>query len=249
MHSDFFQTAEMEILLLLATLMLGHVTSSVAHMTTEGNYMISVGRHILSDPQGMGHLHSVHPRAVGSCQTEQLGEIFEDITESCGEALLTVTTVQSLETPEGFSALKSLCKRRCGRILTTFTDTCGFPFLGQRFRTVCASNDEDLCLSLSQENNGSLILALCGLTPTVSCSAECRDALEEFRSNLGCCVQTLFNSSVFGLDLLPIASHQLWSVCGVESVELCADPFGGGTAHTGTILLIEVLLIGTLALM
>lgn len=193
---------------------------------------------------GPRDLHSLHRRGtIGSCSLEQVGEIFEDITISCGKASAAIITSESIETPAALSTLNTLCKRSCGRILTTFTDTCDFSHIGRVFRTVCASNEDRLCLLASQENNGSEILDLCGPFPPVTCSAECRDAVVEFRSSLGCCVQSTFNSSVLGSDLLPQASPSLWSVCGVETVDPCPDPFGTALSITGSTPLVGTLLL------
>ena len=63
-------------------------------------------------------------------------------------------------------------------------------------------------------------------SPPFTCSNTCRDAVEDFRAIHGCCVTNAFNTSVFGLQVFPIANYSLWRACGVETVSTtCPSPF------------------------
>ena len=51
-----------------------------------------------------------------------------------------------------------------------------------------------------------------------SCSSECRDLLITIRSELGCCIESLYNNSKVRIyDPISFA-YSLWSTCGVEPV-------------------------------
>ena len=56
----------------------------------------------------------------------------------------------------------------------------------------------------------------CGTSPA-ACSPECRNFLTTTRAELGCCVQLINSSRVFG-GPLPLFSNALWVQCNVETV-------------------------------
>ena len=53
-------------------------------------------------------------------------------------------------------------------------------------------------------------------TPTEDCSAACKEGLQQFNDELGCCVNSIYNNSFPG-EYLPFAEYSLWSNCGLES--------------------------------
>ena len=51
---------------------------------------------------------------------------------------------------------------------------------------------------------------------TKKCSDSCRRGLHQVRSELGCCLNSIYNNSFVG-EHLPFANYSLWSNCGLES--------------------------------
>jgi len=70
-----------------------------------------------------------------------------------------------------------------------------------------------------------------------SCTEACRTAVVSFRENLGCCVNNLFNTSLYSSYA---TSYELWSMCGVETVGVCGRESGQAPAADITKLLFAI---------
>ena len=63
------------------------------------------------------------------------------------------------------------------------------------------------------------------------CSDECRNGLTALRTELGCCINTIYNGSGSASALFqPLFNDSLWSLCGVETVPTGGCP--GGDEYT-----------------
>ena len=85
----------------------------------------------------------------------------------------------------------------------------------------------DLYATVITECNRSIALEACPGTA-------CTDAIEAFRSDLRCCVNNIYNSSLFAVigGSLP-TSIELWNRCGVVSPGFCGSTIeAGGSAST-----------------
>ena len=51
---------------------------------------------------------------------------------------------------------------------------------------------------------------------TESCSDSCKEGLRQVRSEIGCCLNSIYNNSFVG-EHLPFANYSLWSNCELES--------------------------------
>lgn len=54
-----------------------------------------------------------------------------------------------------------------------------------------------------------------------SCSPECKQSLAEFQSDLGCCLNVVYNSTarILGLDTFPLANDSLYRLCELDTPE------------------------------
>ena len=103
-----------------------------------------------------------------------------------------------------------------------------------------------LCHVNSQGENCNLVfdqiaintgLNECNMDQT-SCSDACREALEIFRNEQGCCFNLLYNNTEVDLGAneddseMFLASYELWNQCGVETPPLTCRNLLGGTPTT-----------------
>ena len=84
---------------------------------------------------------------------------------------------------------------------------------------------------------------------TTTCSDGCREGLREFNDELGCCVNSLFNTTYFS-DGFPFAGNELWTRCGIisESPGFCSSAVVASTLSTGIYSLIIIITLGTMFL-
>ena len=54
-----------------------------------------------------------------------------------------------------------------------------------------------------------------------SCSDQCRNSLQEFQNDLGCCLNVVYNqtSQILGLDTFPLEDDSLFQLCGLSTPE------------------------------
>ena len=81
-------------------------------------------------------------------------------------------------------------------------------------------------------------------TLTSTCSDACRDGLQHFRRELGCCVNAIYNNS-FVAKYLPFADYTLWSKCGLQS-ELPDFCVSAGLRLVGVYTLFMISALGTI---
>lgn len=98
--------------------------------------------------------------------------------------------------------------------------SCGFP--ANEVPLTCEADDDGvICISYYNDTIVRTIVdpvELNCINGTNSCTEACRAAVVNFRENLGCCVNNLYNNS---LHSIYGASYELWSLCEVETVGIC----------------------------
>ena len=78
---------------------------------------------------------------------------------------------------------------------------------------------------------GSAFTACYGSIGNSNCSDECKNGLTALRTELGCCINTIYNDSESTYDsFLPLFNDSLWSLCDVETVRTGGCP--GGDEYT-----------------
>ena len=101
--------------------------------------------------------------------------------------------------------------------------SCGFP-ANEEPDLACEEGDDGvICVSYAADRTAISILDQVEQTcikGANDCTEACRSAVLSFRENLGCCVNNIYNNS---LNMVYAASYELWSLCGVETVEVCGS--------------------------
>lgn len=88
---------------------------------------------------------------------------------------------------------------------------CGQYSTARSIQNACRSNSVGtFCGSIDFDSE--MFDAVCGGS-TTTCSTECMDLLNTTRTEAGCCVKVLNDTS-----FQPVLSYSLWSLCGVEPV-------------------------------
>lgn len=67
-----------------------------------------------------------------------------------------------------------------------------------------------------------LLYCIDNLLPNVSCSSQCRTALETIQSELGCCINAFYNDTRISSTFIPYFTD-LWWKCGLEDVGTCSN--------------------------
>ena len=147
---------------------------------------------------------------------------------------------------EIMSFYNATCEPECIKALVDFGDKCNIDIQVNKLslRYDCAENDNGVrCYHLAVNSNGVMydVYANC-MDMSTTCSAACRRAIVAFRDTHGCCVNALYNSTLFENDELlqntvfytkrmGVANYSLWSSCGVETPGHCDVPreLSGGT--------------------
>ena len=73
-----------------------------------------------------------------------------------------------------------------------------------------------------------------------TCSSSCRDAIQAYRNDYGCCINTLFN---FTTIPPPSASYELWSLCDVDTVGQCKSTLDPLIDSAMTLAITKVMII------
>ena len=82
----------------------------------------------------------------------------------------------------------------------------------------------DFCLAAHHKNDGAEAATDCyAAIATGRCFESCKTSLEKLQTDLGCCVNSLFNTSTYGMDQIGVAAHKLWSLCQVDELPQCSN--------------------------
>ena len=205
-------------------------------------YYLIIGLGIVSGfvPALMQHLKKKDIAQFGKCLLEEAQDIFVDYPENCYSAFnnLRITIESSSEDKDTYQSLyNQLCSDECVAQIKTFSQVCDAPKFTDPILLACEQNTDsgDFCLAAVYTNNGMKAAADCySALPTGRCSEECSSSLVELKTDLGCCVNSLFNVTTYGLDKFNIASHELWDLCGLSEVPQCGNSPLGLITSSGT---------------
>ncbi len=139
-----------------------------------------------------------------------------------------------------FRFLREICDPDCLPYVVDLVDAC-YKSSRMSLAQACASNGNGniQCWQGPILNNGTEVAFNCFSTTNLGqqCTEDCRSSINTIRSTLGCCVNNVFNTTVFGSELaqLQVASGQLWDACGVERVDFCPQPDAFRTVTTDAV--------------
>ena len=184
-----------------------------------------------------GAVNTRLPRQSLDCPGPLALEILQSAPSYCTPALTELGTIQDYVANYGrvIDLFRTVCQEDCLPILYNFTVHCSrsnAPIL----TLACATNDQMYpCYAAVAQNNGTEVYTHCyapllamgsGMPPQASlgCSTECSAAVQQFRNDIGCCVNNAFNTTAFGLSSFGFANPTLWSACNVPTVSFCPNP-------------------------
>ncbi len=126
-----------------------------------------------------------------------------------------------------FRFLREICDPDCLPYVVDLVDVC-YKSFRMPLAQACASNGNIQCWRGPILNDGTEVAFNCYNTTVLGqqCTEDCQSSINTIRSTLSCCVNNVFNTTVFGSELaqLQVASGQLWDACGVERINFCPQP-------------------------
>lgn len=166
-----------------------------------------------------------------SCSTIELTDklaTFPQNPSLCSSAATNFAAIpadQYLERQDDvLAALRQICSEECLPHVVGLVDLC-YPAFREPLGIACASNSQIQCWQGPAVNNGTGVLGSCApVLQGQRCEESCQQAITDIRRDLGCCVNNIFNTTVFSLEELQVASPQLWEACGVAQVPFCPVP-------------------------
>ena len=176
------------------------------------------------------HLGELH------CEEAEYRRMLEEITlvpqinSLCVESITGIIKYEPEEFMDNLNEILRylcfLCDNTCLPYVADIVNYCLIN-LKPTLNLACASGGRFKCWAIPIFNNGSKIHEACySAVEESTCSEDCRDKLIRIYSNHGCCVDNVFNTTLFGSELirLGIASRDLWKKCNIQTMSPCPAP-------------------------
>lgn len=166
------------------------------------------------------------------CSLTELTEKLQGFEEGCRSSTVGFTLIDPEDyverQEEVFAALQVVCSPDCFVSVSDLVLAC-YPSFRIPLGQACGSNGAIPCWQGPIINNGTELALNCESTISSNfetCSDDCQESITEIRSTLGCCVNNVFNTTVFGSELadLQVANGRLWDVCDIERIDFCPLP-------------------------
>ena len=165
----------------------------------------------------------------------------------CGASIAAVFTRPANDTTALASALKNVCENDCGGVYANYLDsTCDDKIGAETLRIYCtptngSADTGSYCRLAADDLVGpALFNNLSSCDESDTCSSECRRAVLNFESEVGCCFQNGYNNSEYNRQILNagfitqsefIAIQKLgnplknpWTFCGIKPPQRCGPP-------------------------
>lgn len=179
---------------------------------------------------------------IGNCPGRDVDNFLAtNVTQACSIALLTlfssVTVDSNLATlnPDHVDLYITLCNANCGQKIVDFFVNCG---RSVDFELSLCTMREDgmLCYEASvlAMNDTNRVATEC-LPVTSSCSETCQTELQNFRRNLGCCVNSIYNSTGLAIQPRNVTTYALWSTCMLQIPGFCANTLSVGNGAVSAV--------------
>lgn len=176
-------------------------------------------------------IHSPHVRNVetliGECSFDDIERLFQTYPRECNaayESLGEALNMEEVDQARIRAAYSTICSSACKEPVLDFREACQALQLTDRIIHACAQTSEQTaCIVELFRNNGTEVVAKCrSVTAIGNCNDACRTAVQRFKADLGCCVNSLFNVSTYGFQIMNVSDYRLWSACGVDTPGYCA---------------------------
>ena len=200
-------------------------------------------------------LPAIPPRtetAVPAISKCDLGDLLAFITSNGIDCIVSYTTLIFNNPPSKVaSALEIVCTDDCGGISSKFSESlCSRPTIAELFRIYCTPTNGsatagDLCYYALPNILDSQFfdeISVCdNVTSDSSCSPGCREFLIKIKTQIGCCLQNIYNNTMYDmqefvnngfltqsevdrLQKLTTGDSNPWMICDVEPPESCGAP-------------------------
>ncbi len=155
---------------------------------------------------------------IGLCTEEHYEEWYNNnYPEECRDLMANATDLHHL--------FDVYCDPFCGDIYFNYLDNCGSAGIVLTFfyRNFCSENEKGVAcynyiISEELHNPKPEVDEYCsGVNET--CTTNCFYALEAMATELGCCVNTIYNVSIPD----PSTAYELWDLCNVPTPSFCND--------------------------
>ena len=176
-------------------------------------------------------IHSPHVRNVetliGECSFDDIERLFQAYPRECDasyESLSEALNTEEVDQARIRAAYSTICSSACKEPVLDFREACQALQLTDRIIHACAQTSEQTaCIVELFRNNGTEVVAKCRSVAAIgNCNDACRTAVQRFKADLGCCVNSLFNVSTYGFQIMNVSDYRLWSACGVDTPGYCA---------------------------
>ena len=176
-------------------------------------------------------IHSLHTRNVetliGECSLDDIERLFQAYPSECNavyESLSEALSMEEVDQAGIRAAYSTICSSACKEPMLDFREACQALQLTDRVIHACAqTSDQTACIVELFRNNGTEVVTKCrSVAATGMCNDVCRSAVQRFKADLGCCVNSLFNVSTYGFQIMNVSDYRLWSACGVDTPGYCA---------------------------
>ena len=166
-----------------------------------------------------------------------INALISQLTTACKSAaeLLDTDNVTYLLSNDGMSHIETFCTADCAGNLLEFDKQCPYFFrmLDDYIRGLCSMNSDFRCALSLTVNDGSKVYSKCfeQNTSRNSCPSHCENALIEFLSEIGCCINTYYNDTysfparneIPGRD--QVVNPELWDRCAVSYPTECPNDY------------------------
>ena len=198
--------------------------------------------------------HTVHRRQANvstntsSCTDFEVSLLLQSLNDSCVDSLSRLNIASPIYTASDLAVrdIATVCRDDCAGEVLEFDEACPeyYPDIATYLRAVCSLNSNmDRCAFSVAQNDGSQVFQKCFVETNAfeQCRRRCKNALAEFSSDIGCCVNTFYNDTwdFFGnlKRLHPTLNYStdpfLWEICGVPYPNECSnDLFPSPTSST-----------------
>ena len=125
-----------------------------------------------------------------------------------------------------FRLLSTICSDLCLPSIADLVNAC-FQTYQEHLSLACGSNGQIQCWQLPRNNTGESVATACyEHNETAACPEDCKDELMNLVELGGCCVNNVFNTSIFGpqLEEFSVADNMLWETCDMDRVSFCPTP-------------------------
>ena len=204
------------------------------------------------------HTRSAADQRLGTCTLEKALTFFKDYSPECSTEIKSLQAqIQSGKTDTDLGVFYSvICGGGCRQPIQNFRDSCDVDGeLTGPILSACREHDRTgkLCITELAKNDGRQVVHECyRAVAKHQCSQNCRSSLEKLKGDLDCCVESLFNTSTYGYDVLGVADYHLWSLCDVATLDHCraeSSRFRSHSVSTATASALVTLLMLCIAIL